>query len=143
MVLSIIWMIGIFLFSAQSADESAETSLHAGEAVCSIFVPGYHDMPVEAQTALAEKIDHPVRKAAHATEYAILAVFLYEAHSKARKHRFGRGFLICAVYAATDEVHQLFVPGRAGRVTDVLIDSAGAAAALLVIFMVVKTHGKE
>ena len=28
-------------------------------------------------------------------------------------------------YAATDEFHQLFVPGRAGMVTDVLIDSIG------------------
>lgn len=35
-------------------------------------------------------------------------------------------WLIATAYAATDEVHQLFVPGRGGQVTDVLLDSAGA-----------------
>lgn len=143
LILSIVWMIGIFLFSAQPADESTETSLYVGEAVCSIFVPGYRSMPEEGQTALAERIDHPVRKTAHATEYAVLAVFWYQALQGMRKHRYGRSFLISAAYAATDEYHQLFVPGRAGRVTDVLIDSAGAAAGLLIIFIVVKKlHSK-
>ncbi|MBQ2251230.1 MAG: VanZ family protein, partial [Lachnospiraceae bacterium] len=36
-------------------------------------------------------------------------------------------FVMTALYAATDEIHQLFVPGRAGRVTDVLIDCIGVA----------------
>ena len=36
------------------------------------------------------------------------------------------------LYAATDEFHQLFVPGRAGLPTDVLIDATGAALGLLV-----------
>lgn len=35
------------------------------------------------------------------------------------------------LYAATDEFHQLFVPGRAGLFTDVLIDATGAAIGLL------------
>lgn len=34
---------------------------------------------------------------------------------------------VTVAYACTDELHQLFVPGRAGMVTDVLIDSTGAA----------------
>jgi len=33
---------------------------------------------------------------------------------------------ICVLYAVSDEVHQLFVPGRGRQVRDVLIDSAGA-----------------
>ena len=41
----------------------------------------------------------------------------------------------CA-YAASDEFHQLFVPGRAGRVTDVLIDSGGVIFGLFVVFVV-------
>ena len=32
-----------------------------------------------------------------------------------------------AAYACMDEVHQIFVPGRAGRFTDVLVDSIGIA----------------
>jgi len=41
----------------------------------------------------------------------------------------GRGalisFLICAVYATSDEFHQLFVPGRGCQLKDVVIDSTG------------------
>lgn len=42
-------------------------------------------------------------------------------------------WLLAVLYAATDEIHQTFVPGRSGRVTDVLIDAAGAAVGVLVM----------
>lgn len=40
-------------------------------------------------------------------------------------------WVFCILYAASDEFHQLFVPGRAGLVTDVCIDSAGALLGIL------------
>ena len=40
------------------------------------------------------------------------------------------------LYAVSDEIHQIYVPGRAGRLSDVLIDSAGAAAGALVLLIV-------
>lgn len=43
-----------------------------------------------------------------------------------------------AVYAATDEIHQLFVPGRAGRFSDVCIDGAGAVLGVVVFVVIVK-----
>ena len=33
--------------------------------------------------------------------------------------------IVRSLYAARDEIHQLFVLGRAGRISDVMIDSAG------------------
>ncbi len=42
-------------------------------------------------------------------------------------------WLLTVLYAITDEIHQTFVPGRSGRVTDVLIDAAGAAVGVLVM----------
>ncbi|MFR1872919.1 MAG: VanZ family protein [Coprococcus sp.] len=33
--------------------------------------------------------------------------------------------LSAALYAVTDEIHQLFVPGRSGQITDVILDSCG------------------
>ena len=38
----------------------------------------------------------------------------------------------------TDEVHQLFVPGRSGQISDVILDSAGALAGVLVLSVVRK-----
>lgn len=36
-----------------------------------------------------------------------------------------------ALYAASDEFHQLFVPGRSGQISDVLLDSAGVCFGVL------------
>ena len=40
----------------------------------------------------------------------------------------------------TDEFHQLFVPGRAGLFADVLIDTSGAAVAMLVVWLVCRVN---
>ena len=42
-------------------------------------------------------------------------------------------FLICGLYAISDEIHQLYVQGRSGQVSDVLIDSSGALVGILSI----------
>ena len=42
-------------------------------AVCHIFVPGFDNMSEEQQIHMAQTIDYPVRKTAHAMEYALLA----------------------------------------------------------------------
>ena len=42
-------------------------------------------------------------------------------------------WIITTAYAATDELHQLLVPGRSGQLSDVILDSAGALAGLLVL----------
>lgn len=128
LVAAFLWMVVIFLFSAQPADESTQTSLRVERAICSVTIPGYLGKTPEEQTALAQKIEFPVRKGAHMTEYAILTVFLLGVLGDIRitKQQFARAVLITAAYASMDEFHQLFVPGRSGQLRDVLIDSAGA-----------------
>ena len=42
-------------------------------------------------------------------------------------------WVIAVCYAASDEIHQLYVPGRAGMVTDVCIDAAGALIGVCVV----------
>ncbi len=112
-------------------------SLTVGYTIGQMFVPDFEDWSIEEQEAFAERINHPVRKCAHATEYAILGSFLAgtvigSRHNNNRRIQFLLCLLIGAAYAATDELHQLFVPGRAGKFTDVLIDSGGVIIGLLV-----------
>ena len=94
---------------------------------------------------MAQKIEYPVRKAAHMSEYAVLALLIFQALTAfdRKKNRGCMALGITAAYAVTDEFHQLFVPGRAGRVTDVLIDSAGAFLALLAIHIILYYHKSE
>ena len=140
LILTVVWMAVIFSFSAKPGDESEIQSLRAGKIVCSIFVPGYENMSEQEQIFMAESIDYPVRKAAHATEYAILAGLMLGIVVTSLinwKHLLG-AVLVAVVYASTDEFHQLFVPGRSGQFIDVLIDGIGALIGVLIVFLVYK-----
>jgi VanZ family protein len=71
--------------------------------------------------------DTVLRKCAHMTEYAILAVLLLRATGS-----YAWAFALAVAYAASDEVHQLFVRGRHGSPVDVGIDAIGALIGLAV-----------
>jgi hypothetical protein len=79
-----------------------------------------------------------MRKCAHVSEYAILALLVWRAlrngpalHMK-MSMLFGAILLACALFAASDEFHQSFVKSRTPSVRDVLLDSAGAILGLLI-----------
>ena len=82
-----------------------------------------------------------VRKGAHVTEYAILALLLYRALRPTQRRRpetwcprcAGWALGIAVAYAASDEWHQSFVPSRDGSIHDVIIDGSGAALGLLLL----------
>ncbi|MBI5050668.1 MAG: VanZ family protein [Nitrospirae bacterium] len=67
-------------------------------------------------------------KLIHAVIYLILAVVIYGSLRKSgvNKWLFILSFLLASVYGISDEIHQLFVPGRNATVGDVLADSFGA-----------------
>ena len=139
-VLMTAWMIVIFSFSAQPDTESSEisgkVSYRLVQTANSLFHEGLSEQQMEH---IAEEIDHPVRKAAHMTEYGILAVLVFHVLCafQWKKGRFLNAVCITAAYACTDEFHQLFVSGRAGRLTDVMIDSAGACIALALVEFII------
>ena len=72
--------------------------------------------------------DYVLRKCAHMTEYAILALLLLRA-----TRSYGWAFALAVAYSATDEFHQTFVRGRHGSPIDVCIDAAGALIGLAVL----------
>lgn len=127
-VVTVILMIIIFLFSAQPAEASDKTSL----SLTALLFSGE-----EIDVLLL--INVFVRKAAHMAEYATLAVpcWLFLSTFELKK-LWGNllPFFFSAFYAATDEIHQLFVPGRSGQFKDVLIDSFGALLGIVFINVV-------
>ena len=70
--------------------------------------------------------DLVLRKLAHACEFALLGALLVRALRDERA-----AFAAGVAYAISDELHQLFVPGRVGSPLDVAIDSAGIAVGIL------------
>ncbi len=135
-ILTILWMIVIFSFSAKPGNESEEQSIKAGMIVCHMFVPGFGDLSEQQQIDMAQAIDHPVRKTAHAAEYAMLAGLVLGAVTVSiiRWKNVLIAISVSVLYAATDEFHQLFVPARSGQVKDVLIDGCGAVIGTLIIW---------
>ena len=122
--------IAIFMFSAQPADESTETSDRTSQALL-YFSNQLNIIELEQGNLeyLCEIMSAPVRKSAHMLEFAALDLSILFALSFWDMH--GKRLLLTALfmtvlYACSDEFHQLFVPGRAGMIRDVLIDSVGA-----------------
>jgi VanZ family protein len=70
--------------------------------------------------------DLVLRKLAHAAEYAVLGALLQRATG-----RVGLAVALGTLYAASDELHQAFVPGRTGSPVDVWIDALGVACGVL------------
>ena len=107
----IIWMAAIFVLSSFSSLE-VET-----------FVPDLY-----------------LRKGAHLFEYAILSLLYYRSINKGFKDWSFYSSLLALIfsilYAASDELHQSFVPQRFASPVDVLIDSSGAFLAQFVLLLV-------
>ena len=132
----------IFFFSAQNAEDSSKLSGVVSDFVLSLAVPGYRDMTPAERQPYRQQWSLAVRKIAHFSEYALLAVTLVIFLHYLRP---GRGYwfvlmgawAIATLYACTDECHQMFVDGRGPAVLDVCIDSAGAllGAALTTLFL--------
>jgi hypothetical protein len=82
--------------------------------------------------------DFVLRKVAHLLEFGMLTVLLYRALPQPKHQhwqRFVLAVLIALAYAAIDEIHQGYVPGREPSVRDVGIDGIGIALGSLVMWL--------
>lgn len=121
----------IFHLSHQPSEESSELSLSLLSSFFAIF------------SQLSEIIGHETfRTIAHGLEYCGLGALLFHALLQT----FGKAkpfvsFAFAAAYAVTDEIHQIFIPGRAFQVSDIAVDWLGAISGIAVctaIFVTVK-----
>lgn len=135
-LLTAAWCVIIFLLSAQAGDESSETSGGFIGFFCELIVPEFSGFDGARRAEFVESLQFIVRKCAHFSAYfllALLSVNFFNTFEKLKKPlaagaaAFGFAF----IYAAGDELHQLFVPGRSAQLRDVLIDSCGALCGLL------------
>ncbi|MGI2327580.1 VanZ family protein [Planococcus sp. YIM B11945] len=120
----LLWMALIFTLSHQPAIESSQLSSGITEMVIAVL----RNFMSDAREHV-DLLQHIVRKNAHFLIYLVLGMLtLYALRTGgSRGIRCSlAAFGICALYAMTDEFHQLFIDGRSGQVSDVLIDSSGA-----------------
>lgn len=138
----IIMMLVIYFFSSKPAVNSGEDSMIIANGILDIY-EDIADVQFEEAARIESLgfVDHVVRKAAHFTEYAILAgtlILHFYIRNKKRKKLILYPIILSAMYAATDEFHQLFVPGRSCEIKDVLLDTAGAATGALLCYFILR-----
>ncbi len=126
LILTTCWMSIIFYFSSREGDESSQDSLSIGIWIGNAFIEDFDTWSCDEQYEFVERIDYPIRKCAHAMEYTCLGFLAYCILKEPNKKWFLLAWLLCALYAASDEFHQLFVVGRSGQISDVCLDSCGA-----------------
>ena len=76
-------------------------------------------------------LTHIIRKLAHFTEYLVLGLLMYNL-VKDKRNNIILALFICVIYAISDEIHQIYVPGRSGQITDIFIDSVGSICGILI-----------
>ncbi len=129
-IILILWLILIFCFSNQPAVESAEISNGILDKLLELF-----NLPFT---------DFIVRKAAHFTEFAVLSVLSFNVANRMwdisllKRSTISTAFSL--LYAVSDEIHQIFVAGRACRVFDVFVDGMGIVFGLIFSIILLNLH---
>jgi VanZ family protein len=131
----LIWMAVIF---------AGSTDLGSSQRTSRFIGPFLRWFNPEVSEETIRAVQAVVRKGAHLTVYAILAILTWRARRVAGRttpflsnwnwRESGLIFAFCALYAITDELHQTFVSTRQGHPLDVMIDSLGALCGLLLIW---------
>lgn len=132
-ILIVIWALLIFYMSHQQGESSSSLS----RTITAIFFKS------EEMINLVEPY---VRKLAHLSEYAvggILFMGLFLTYEWSEKKQMLISIALGIWYAIFDEIHQLLVPGRSGRVIDVVIDSLGICLGVVVTMIIYKLITKN
>lgn len=136
--LVILWMILVFWFSSQIGDDSQVTSGNTIRKIITFINNNIDKVKLEEIVELLQPI---VRKLAHFTLYTlggILIFNLFNSFKLKNREKIGYSLLVGALYAITDEIHQLFVPGRSGMIKDVFIDSLGIITGVIICLIIIK-----
>ena len=131
-----LWMALIFFLSAQSGADSGSMSGGITGMIVGMIEAIFPWLDIQP-----ELFHTLIRKSAHFFAYFVLGILTLNALCRSgtnAKRAYFLAFTISVLYAASDEFHQSFVPGRGPAIRDVLIDSAGAAAGLFVWWLVTR-----
>lgn len=123
------WLLIIFCFSAQGSQQSGQASSNVTQTIIDITYPNYSTLDSQTQTDIFQKLHLFIRKFAHFFNFFILGILSISFLSTYKIKKAYSSLIsscFCLLYAISDEIHQIFIPGRAGLVSDVCIDFFGS-----------------
>lgn len=134
----------IFGFSSQDGEESGGISSRVTEFILEKSNT-YKNIEENRQDEIFERTEKIIRKIAHLSIYALvgsLLMGLVSTFKLKEKTRILISLILGVLYAASDEIHQLFSPGRSAQITDVYIDTLGVLVGIFVILLFIKVFEK-
>ena len=148
----LLWMGVIYFFSdmpgisstnksVKILDNTITTTINVGNSTGIVK----SNMNKRSINKVAKKLNYPFRKIMHICEYFVLMILLlnllysFDIY-KIKKYIFS--FIICFLYACSDEYHQLFVK-RTSSFSDVLIDAIGIVIAIIVYYFIFNKYNKK
>ena len=146
-ILVILWMITIFYLSSMNSEVSNTKSKDTINTVVTTTIETTNkDISQDKVNSIVNILNKPLRKCMHSIVFFILVVLLINAfyNTNIRNYKaYVFSIIISFIYACTDEYHQLFVLGRTGQFTDVLIDTIGVLLGCLVFYGVYRVINKN
>ena len=121
-VIPILWCGMIYCFTQSSIFTFASTGVNIA------------DFLGIADWRFVNTMNYMIRKSAHLILFAMLAVFI-KTMLRTVKNSYWMAWIGASAYGVTDEIHQVFIPGRSASVLDIGIDSAGAGVGLILYYM--------
>lgn len=144
-ILVVFWMVLVFKLSGEISEVSGKRSGSVIESIIMFFNKNISETKLQT---LIEYLQPLVRKIAHFLLYMLGGFLIYNLINFALKN-FSRAkcllisVLVGSFYAITDEIHQLFVPGRSGELRDVIIDSLGVILGIFIYYLLFNIFSKR
>lgn len=138
MIAIIILCTQIFKFSSENGPKSSSTSAKVAAILLDTFKNG-KNMNQEEKFIKIEEMQYYVRKCAHFSIYMLLGILTISCALTFKGesvYKFDSSIMFCFLYAATDELHQLFIPNRSGQFIDVCLDTVGALTGILLVLLI-------
>ncbi len=124
-ILIVVLMAVIFYLSAQVATDSKETS--------GFFITFIYNITGIKFTS------EVIRTLAHFTEYTVLGFSFANCFYSFKNKAYRLLPIICSwAYAWSDEIHQIFVDGRAFQLSDLAVDLGGTTLGVFVFYLLIQ-----
>lgn len=138
-LLILLWMLCVYALSNQSSINSSKQSGHVIQIIINIL-PNTKFLTQVEKIKLITSMQHVIRKLAYFMLYTIggISILNYAVFCDKIKKKVAFSIILGALYCVTDEIHQLFIPGRSCEIKDMLIDSSGVIFGMLIVLAIFK-----
>lgn len=134
-LLLLAWALVIFYLSSEGHDASSGRS----DGIVVVLQQWGASWPQDVLSFLT-------RKAAHTVAYFVFGVLMFNvvrSYPGSSRRAVLWSVLFVLLYAASDEFHQLFVPGRSAELRDILIDTTAGTLGVLTHWGMRRRFGKK